>query len=127
MQCKRAPRSDEPRAARCRAVNVPRPLLAALRSQREATGAAPLLIHLSTDQVYSGAAALSTEATRAAPVNVYGESKLEAEAAIVAAWPPHVVLRSSIIYGPQAPKPVERPLFVQFIVRAFAALRLCVR
>lgn len=30
-------------------------------------------------------------------------------------WPNHVILRSSIIYGPQSPVPVSRVLFLQFI------------
>ena len=30
-------------------------------------------------------------------------------------WPHHVILRSSIIYGPQCPAPVSRPLFLQFV------------
>jgi hypothetical protein len=46
------------------AVNVPTALIAALRGHYDNDGAAvePLLIHLSTDQVYSGSDALSTEA-----------------------------------------------------------------
>ena len=30
-------------------------------------------------------------------------------------WPNHVILRSSIIFGPQSPVPVSRVLFLQFI------------
>ena len=101
---------------------MPAPLLAALAAQRDSAHIAALLIHLSTDQVYSGADALSTEAAAVAPVNTYGATKVAAEAAIAAAWPAHVALRSSIIYGPQAPVPVDRPLFVQFIVRARVSL-----
>jgi nucleoside-diphosphate-sugar epimerase len=110
----------------CRAVNVPAQLLDAMHRQYDSTGgvqhgadiAMPLLIHLSTDQVYSGSHAMSTEAAVPAPVNVYGASKLQAEHTIQARWPRHVILRSSIIYGPQAPAPVARPLFVQFVVRS---------
>lgn len=61
---------------------------------------------------------MSSEDDAAAPVNVYGETKLAAEQAIQTAWPRHVILRSSIIYGPQTPHPVDRALFVQFVVRA---------
>ena len=79
----------------------------------------PLLIHISTDQVYSGEQAFSTEAATPDPVNVYGETKLEAEHTILSALPERaVILRSSIIYGPLPPHPVPRTLFVQFIVRA---------
>lgn len=36
-------------------------------------------------------------------------------------WENHVVLRSSIIFGPQAPNPVSRALFLQFIERTLKA------
>ena len=38
-----------------------------------------------------------------------------------ARWPEHVILRSSIIYGPEGLAPVPRPLFIQFIARQLAA------
>lgn len=37
-----------------------------------------------------------------------------------AEWPKHVILRASIIIGPQSPVPVSRPLFLQFIVQQLA-------
>ena len=76
-----------------------------------------VLVHISTDQVYDGSRPLWREGDAAAPVNAYGQSKAEAEVAVRAAWPHHIILRSSIIYGPQSPSPVPRPLFVQFVVR----------
>jgi dTDP-4-dehydrorhamnose reductase len=50
-------------------------------------------------------------------VNAYGRSKLEAEQHLAAAYPgKHVVLRASLIYGPEPPlQAVGRPLFVQFV------------
>ena len=36
-------------------------------------------------------------------------------------WPNHVILRSSLIYGPQSPQPVSRSLFLQFAYRALTA------
>ena len=36
-------------------------------------------------------------------------------------WGNHVILRSSLIYGPQPPLPVSRLLFLQFIVRTLKA------
>ena len=36
-------------------------------------------------------------------------------------WENHVILRSSIIFGPQAPNPVSRALFLQFIERTLKA------
>ena len=35
-------------------------------------------------------------------------------------WPRHIILRASIIVGPQSPVPVSRPLFLQFIVQQLA-------
>ena len=35
-------------------------------------------------------------------------------------WRKHVILRCSIIYGPQSPVPVARPLFLQFIAQQLA-------
>ena len=35
-------------------------------------------------------------------------------------WPNHVILRSSIIYGPQSRMPVSRALFLQFVARQLA-------
>jgi dTDP-4-dehydrorhamnose reductase len=97
---------------------VPLPLLKALQGQLS-NGPPALFVHISTDQVYSGSDKLSKEDATPAPVNEYGASKLAAERTIVAEWPHHIILRSSIIYGPQASNPVARPLFVQFIVRFF--------
>ena len=115
-----------------RAVNVPTALLRALTQLRDSeptdsSAAQPLLIHISTDQVYSGKERLSAERTCPAPVNVYGETKLAAERAVQAAWPRHVILRSSIIYGPQTSQPVSRALFVQFVVRSWSAALSCIR
>lgn len=113
---------DEHRAT---AVNVPTALIAALTARYPHArdgggGAAPLLVHLSTDQVYSGARAMSTvTGDPPAPVNAYGRSKAAAEEAVRRSWPNHVILRSSIITGPRAPlRPVDRPLMTDFIVRS---------
>lgn len=88
--------------------NVPRLLVDALKNR----GA--LLIHLSTDQVFDGSRSNSTESAPTSPINAYGRSKLKAEEVIRGSGCPHVILRSSIIVGPEVPG-VERPLFVQFI------------
>ena len=56
------------------------------------------------DQVYDGLAAPYTETSAAAPVNVYGQSKLSFERALTAALPSRsVCLRSSLILGPPTP------------------------
>lgn len=99
-----------------RLVNIPHKLLDALELHKERTGRCPLLIHLSTDQIYDGSKAYWKEDDATAPINVYGQTKLEAEQEISRRWPHHVVLRSSIIYGPPPPgAPVKRGLFLQFI------------
>lgn len=98
-----------------RRANVPTHLLDALEQHAQATGVTPLLIHLSTDQVYDGSRPNWKETDACAPVNAYGQTKLEAEQCIQQRWPNHVILRSSIIYGPQSPAPVSRALFLQFI------------
>lgn len=101
-----------------RRVNVPHALLDALNLQRARQSVEALLIHLSTDQVYDGSKANWTEDCETKPINAYGRSKLEAEQVIQARWSSHVILRSSIIFGPQSPVPVPRPLFVQFLENA---------
>lgn len=101
----------------CRAVNIPSALVGALQEQQRATGVAAFVIHISTDQVYDGSRALWTEDCVAEPVNVYGRTKLEAEALLAREWPNHTCLRSSIIYGPQPTVPVSRTLLLQWMVR----------
>ncbi|KAK9837139.1 hypothetical protein WJX81_005845 [Elliptochloris bilobata] len=104
--------------AAARAVNVPHKLLDSLKRHAAASGARPLLIQLSSDQVYAGTKAYWTEDDACEPVNAYGRTKLEAERVIHRRWPEHCILRSSIIYGPLSPTPVPRMLFLQFIDRA---------
>jgi dTDP-4-dehydrorhamnose reductase len=67
--------------------------------------------------VYDGSRPGCTEADATHPVNAYGRSKLEAEQHLEAAYlSKHVVLRASLIYGPEPPlQAVGRPLFVQFV------------
>jgi nucleoside-diphosphate-sugar epimerase len=50
-------------------------------------------------------------------VNAYGRSKLAAEQLLLERYTaaPLAILRSSLIYGPQPPVPVGRPLFLQFV------------
>jgi len=106
--------------AGARALNVPSLLLEHLK------GAAPgaLFIHISTDQVYSGLSAFSKEedAGGCTQANAYGMSKALAEAAVRSAWPHHLLLRTSIIFGPQPPyAPVSRALFLQWLDGALSS------
>lgn len=58
------------------------------------------LIHFSTDYVYSGAKSSPyTEADATAPLSVYGKSKLAGEDAIRSVGLPHLIFRTSWVYG----------------------------
>jgi dTDP-4-dehydrorhamnose reductase len=61
------------------AVNVPTTLLDALVRSKAETGNEPLLIHISTDQVYDGSKAHWREEGPCEPVNGYGRTKLAGE------------------------------------------------
>ncbi len=66
----------------------------------EAARLGAALIHFSTDYVYDGrkdAAWIETDPT--APLSAYGRSKLAGEQAIAAAGVPHIILRTSWVYG----------------------------
>ncbi len=59
-----------------------------------------LLIHLSTDYVFSGNKnALYTEEDMPDPTNVYGKSKLAGELEIINTWNKHIILRTSWVFG----------------------------
>jgi dTDP-4-dehydrorhamnose reductase len=58
------------------------------------------IIHYSTDYVFDGAKnSPYTEEDAARPINVYGSTKLLGEQAIQAAEIPHLILRTSWVYG----------------------------
>ncbi len=67
---------------------------------REARALGAAMVHYSTDYVFDGSkvgAYVETDAT--GPLNVYGKSKLAGEQAIAAAGVPHLILRTSWVYG----------------------------
>lgn len=79
-----------------RSVNATAPGI--LASEAKRLGA--LLIHYSTDYVFDGTKTLPyKEDDAAAPLSVYGQSKLEGELAIAATGARHIILRTSWVYG----------------------------
>ncbi|MCV0396052.1 MAG: dTDP-4-dehydrorhamnose reductase [Rhizobiaceae bacterium] len=86
---------DEPDLAR--AVNVDG--AEAVAAAAAAAGAP--VIHLSTDYVYSGELDRPwREDDATAPLGVYGRTKLDGEAAVAAANPRHLILRTAWVYSP---------------------------
>lgn len=85
--------SDEAMAYR---INAEAPGVLAEEAQRLGAG----IIHYSTDYVYDGGKSgpwLETDAT--GPLSVYGRSKLSGEVAIAEVGVPHLILRTSWVYG----------------------------
>jgi len=81
-----------------RAVNALAPGILADEAKRNGA----LLVHFSTDYVFDGTKKnpyCETDSTN--PVNAYGLTKLEGEAAIAASGCDHLVLRTSWVYGPR--------------------------
>lgn len=66
---------------------------------RLCAGTGVRMIHFSTDLVFDGERAMSTEQDEPRPICVYGRAKLEAERAVLAAAPGAVVLRVATVYG----------------------------
>jgi dTDP-4-dehydrorhamnose reductase len=80
-----------------RAVNAIAPGILAAEAKR--LGA--LLVHYSTDYVFDGTkTAPYVESDPTAPLNVYGRTKLEGEAAIAMSGCDHAILRTSWVYAP---------------------------
>ncbi len=78
------------------AVNAIAPGVLAQAAQR--VGA--LLVHYSTDYVFDGSGAAKwRESDLAAPLNVYGSTKLEGENAIIASGCRHLIFRTSWVYA----------------------------
>jgi dTDP-4-dehydrorhamnose reductase len=84
----------EEAAARALNVEVPEVLSA------EAARTRALMVHFSTDYVFDGRkGAPYTEGDPTAPLNAYGRTKLEGEEAVATAGGPHLVFRTSWVYG----------------------------
>ncbi len=77
------------------------------------------LLTFSSDLVFDGTARTPyVESNAAAPLNVYGRSKAEAEAAVLAALPSALVIRTSAFFGPW-----DEHNFVAHALRALASGR----
>ena len=86
----------ESEAELARAVNARAPRILA----EEAKRASAVLVHYSTDYVFDGKRTTPyTEDAPTAPLNVYGQTKLEGERAIAAVGARAIVLRTSWVYG----------------------------
>ena len=67
---------------------------------QEAARLGAWLVHYSTDYVFDGSGTRPwTEADAPAPLNIYGQTKLEGEQLIQAAGPQHLILRTSWVYA----------------------------
>ena len=67
---------------------------------QEAASQGAALIHYSTDYVFDGRKAEPyREDDEAAPINVYGRTKLAGEQGVMAATAPHLIFRTSWVYG----------------------------
>lgn len=86
----------ESEPALARTINALAP--AVLAEEAKALGAA--MVHYSTDYVFDGTReGAYVETDQPNPVSVYGRTKLEGEQAIAAAGIPHLILRTSWVYG----------------------------
>ena len=67
---------------------------------QEAAALGALLVHYSTDYVFDGSGTRPwVETDTPAPLNVYGQTKLEGERLIQAACPHHLIFRTSWVYA----------------------------
>lgn len=106
------PRACEMDPAAAMSINVPSSIVNWLSNFKETS---TLLIHLSTDQVYEGVKSFYKEEDETVPVNVYGKSKVAAEQLVSEKCSNYAILRSSIIFGPEAITPVPRSLPIQWM------------
>lgn len=66
---------------------------------RAAAAVGAHLVHLSTDVVFGGRAEPYHEGDAPSPIEAYGRDKADAEAAVAAAHPTAVLVRTSLVYG----------------------------
>jgi len=88
-----APCREDPETARRLNADVPGELASACER------AGSRLVHVSTDQVFDGSRGGWREQDEAAPLHVYGQTKLAGERAVAAACPAAAVLRPGLVTG----------------------------
>lgn len=74
------------------------------------------LVYYSTDYIFDGIAGPYTEESKPSPVCVYGRHKLLAEEAVRSRLPDSLILRTTVVYGPE-------PQGKNFVLRLIANLR----
>jgi dTDP-4-dehydrorhamnose reductase len=79
------------------AANVHGPLAAAKAAARAGAG----FVYYSSDYVFDGTAGPYAEDARPHPLGVYGQSKWEGEQAVQAACERALIVRTSVVYGPE--------------------------
>ena len=80
------------------------------------------MIHFSTDYVFDGVSpGLRSEDDVPQPLSVYGKSKLAGESAVLA-YPGHLVLRVSWVFGPEKPSFVDQIFDAALAGRPLAAV-----
>ncbi len=72
-----------------------------LRLARRCRDVGALFVTYSTDYVFDGEAGPYAEDDRPNPLSVYGRAKLEAEDALRAEVPEHLILRTTTVFGPE--------------------------
>jgi dTDP-4-dehydrorhamnose reductase len=92
------------------AVNVHAPLAAARAAARAGAG----FVYYSSDYVFDGVGGPYTEEAPPRPLGVYGRSKAEGERAVLGALPRALVIRTSVVYGPER----QEKNFVYQLIRA---------
>ena len=94
-----------------------------------ATKRRALLIHFSTDYVFSGSKALAyDESDDTGPINVYGRSKLAGEQALVEMQAPAIILRTSWVFSAHgAPQAAHREAADRKLVKIDATCPLVLK
>jgi dTDP-4-dehydrorhamnose reductase len=92
------------------AVNVHAPLAAARATARAGAG----FVYYSSDYIFDGVGGPFVEEAPPRPLGVYGRSKAEGEAAVLGALDRALVVRTSVVYGPER----QEKNFVYQLIRA---------